>query len=127
MRVENRAAPLLDRNSFGLRAEDNTTVTVRNSVVAHSVNNGFVSFSTSVPTQVDIENSLATQNGSNSGTGGAIAFGTNAVVRISEFTTVGNTVGLLTASGGSIVSFGNNRIGGNTIVDGSPTSTVPQQ
>jgi len=118
---------VLDRNGFGLRAEDNSIVTVRNSVAAHSINNGFVSFSTSVPTQVVLEHSLATQNGSNSGTGGAIAFGGNAVVRISGFTAVGNTVGLLTISGGSIVSFGNNQIGGNTIADGSPTSTVPQQ
>ena len=118
---------MLVRNSFGLRAEDSSTVTVRNSLASQNGNNGFVAFSTSLPAQMNLEHSLATLNGSNSAQGGANAFGANAVLHISEFTSVGNTVGLLTTLGGSIVSFGNNRIGGNTIADGSPTSTVAQQ
>ena len=45
---------------------------------------------------------------------------------MSNVTVVGNAVGLFTTGGGAIISFGNNRIAGNT-TNGAQTSTILQQ
>jgi hypothetical protein len=54
------------------------------------------------------------------------AQGANAILRLSRSTITGNAQGLLTAAGGQIVSFGDNRISGN-LVNGTPTQTVTLQ
>ena len=50
----------------------------------------------------------------------------SSVVRLSDTTITGNTVGLSTTSGGQIISYNNTRLLGNT-TDGAPTSTVYQR
>ena len=47
-------------------------------------------------------------------------------MRVSETTIEQNTKGVLACCGGTITSFGNNRLAGNT-VNGSFTSTIPLQ
>ncbi len=49
----------------------------------------------------------------------------SATVRLSNVGIYGNSTGV-SPQGGAVVSFGNNRIGGNG-TNGAPTSTVPQQ
>jgi hypothetical protein len=51
------------------------------------------------------------------------ASGATATVHVSNSTITQNDLGLQTGAGGSIISFNNNRIVGNT-VDGNPTQTI---
>jgi hypothetical protein len=60
-------------------------------------------------------------------TGSAVRVeGQRAVVRLSRSTITGNATGLDLAPGGSIISFGNNAIGGNN-TDGKPSQVQPLQ
>jgi hypothetical protein len=111
----------LERNRFGVRAEDGARATVRDSVAASNNTNGYIAVSTAAAATLTLENSLATDNVNN----GISAQGTLATIRIGNMVVTGNGTGL-NASGGSIVSFGNNRVAGNG-TDGSPTVTVAQR
>ncbi|MDP1678567.1 MAG: right-handed parallel beta-helix repeat-containing protein [Candidatus Nitrotoga sp.] len=113
----------LDSNQFGLRIEDRTKAAVRNSVAANSnPGNGFVAFSASAATEMSIENSSA----SNGAAAGIMSNGGAAKIYISNINVFNNAQGLNSASGGQIISFGNNKIGGNAI-QGLPTSIIDQE
>lgn len=56
-------------------------------------------------------------------TAGLLVSGNQATVRLSNSVISRNAPGLSVASGGQIISFGNNAIGGN-VPDGAPTSTI---
>jgi hypothetical protein len=111
-----------ERNLFGIKAEQFSSVTVRDSVAAGNTNNGFIANSGGSVADLTIEGSVATGNGLN----GVVSTGVNATARLSNATITGNGGGVLSQSGGSILSFGNNRIHGNTL-DGAPTGGVPQE
>lgn len=111
----------LDRNLFGLRAEDRSVVTVSGSVAAANNNNGFHAVSATDPAVITLEDTVVSSHGSF----GVLTNGGLARVQLSNTTVTGNGTGLA-PSNGSIVSFGNNRILGNT-TDGAPSLTVPQQ
>ena len=111
----------MQRNRFGLRAEDGSRVTVRDSVATGNSTNGYVAFSAAGASTLMIESSLASDNTNN----GVSAQGASATVRLSNVVVTGNATGL-NAGGGAIVSFGNNRVAGNG-ADGAATSTVGQQ
>lgn len=111
----------MERNRFGIRAADGTIATVRDSVASGNNTNGYLASSAGVAATLTLENSLAADNANN----GINAQGAAASIRISNMVVTGNGTGL-TASGGTIVSFGNNRIVGNGL-DGAPTSTIGQQ
>ncbi|RFC34312.1 MAG: Right handed beta helix region [Candidatus Nitrotoga sp. MKT] len=113
----------MDSNKFGLRIEDRTKATVRNSIAANSnPGNGFVAFSASAPTEMSIENSSVNY----SAFGGIISEGAAAKIHISNTNIFHNAQGLIAASGGQIISFGNNKIAGNPI-PGAPTSIIDQE
>ena len=113
----------MDSNKFGLRIEDRTKATVRNSVAANSnPGNGFIAFSASAPTEMSIENSSA----SNSAFAGINSEGAAAKIYISNINVFNNTQGLLSVTGGQIISFGNNKIGGNAATN-LPTSIIDQE
>ncbi len=112
----------LERNVFGLRVEDNAQATVREGLSAGNGYAGFTARSTSAAAILNLESSVTVANG----TVGLRADGANARVVMSNVRVAGNPNGVLTSAGGSISSFGNNSISGNT-VDGSPTGTVSQQ
>jgi len=101
----------------GVEGGLNSNVVIRDSVAVHNVNVGFDSVFTNA--QVDVENSLTAHNGS-----GLRATSTGKM-RVSETTIEENALGLNT-TGGTIVSFGNNRLAGNT-TNGAFTSTIPLQ
>jgi hypothetical protein len=107
-------------NGRGLRAEDGSSVEVRNSHATLSTNSGFVAAGTSRPVSMFVDRSAATYN-----TLGGVHAGTMATVRISNFTATGNGTGL-SMSGGSIMSFVNNQVSGNT-TDGAPTLTASEK
>ncbi len=117
----------LEGNLFALVATDNSTVTVRNSVAAGNANAGFAASSTAGgPVQINLEGVTISDSAANVNSAGISASGAAAVVRLSNVLVVNNHLGLQVASGGQIVSFGNNRIAGNT-VDGAPTVTPGQK
>jgi len=110
---------VLQGNARGLRAEGGSTVIVRNSVATGNDANGFVALATSRAADMTIEGSVSSNNGA-----AGIHAGQATTVRISNTTVTGNSVGLETANGGIITSFGNNRVRGNLSADGAPTITV---
>jgi hypothetical protein len=114
----------IDRNRVGLRAEDRSKVTVRDSIASNNTNNGFIAFSTAQAVEINLENTVATNSVAGNGVRAA---GTNlAVMRLANTMITDNSIGISVANGASVVSFGNNRIAGNG-TDGAPTSTPGQQ
>ncbi len=105
-------------NRYGVRVEDRSTATVTNSVASGSTTNGFVTVSASAAVVLNIENSVASSNLN----AGVRSEGLNSIVRISGVMSVNNGNGLQDVASGQIISFGNNRVDGNTN-DGAPTST----
>ncbi|HYE73438.1 MAG TPA: right-handed parallel beta-helix repeat-containing protein [Blastocatellia bacterium] len=112
----------LERGLYGIRAEDNSKVTICNSSATNNINNGFLAASFGSPVEMNIESSVSANNGTN----GVVVQGTYACIRLSNVTVMNNSKGLFVSGSGSIVSCGNNRIAGNT-TDGAPTQTVAEQ
>jgi hypothetical protein len=102
-------------NRFGLRADATARAMIRNSEATGNNTNGFIATAGSVG--LFLEGSIASDNTNN-----GILVGVGPVVRISNSIVTGNGTGL----NGSILSFGNNRIGGNG-VDGGPPAVMGQQ
>lgn len=112
-----------ENNVFGLKAENQGTVTVHNSLAAGNGSSGFSALVSAGPGAVRmlIEDSVSTHNGAS----GILASGL-ATVTLSDVVVTDNPSGLAAASGGQIVSFGNNKVQGNT-TDGAPSQTVTKQ
>jgi hypothetical protein len=110
----------LDGNLYGVRAENNANVTIRDSVAAGNSTHGFHAVSTGAGVLINVENSTATNNGG----GGVTTTGAAAGISISNTTIMSNAQGINTSAGGSVYSFGNNRIIGNG-TDGAPTFAWP--
>lgn len=109
---------------WGIRADANSVVTVRNSSINSSWHNGVVAIGTSGPVQITVESSTISDNGwGPSGGGGVVASGGLGLVRISDNLITNNTHGIRVLSGGIVQSFGDNRIVGNG-TDGAPTTTA---
>lgn len=79
-----------------------------------------------VPAAGVIVDALVDQSDVTFATTGVLADGATATVRLSNSNIFANTTGLSTANGGSIISYNNNRLRGNT-TDGAPTTTVYQR
>jgi hypothetical protein len=116
----------MDGNGRGLRAEDGSTVIVRNSHAAGNSANGFVAISTAgTPRAIamTLENVVSSGNGAT----GVYAGGPQTIVRLSNTTITNNADGLQMANGGASHSFGNNRISANLGSNGPPTANLGQQ
>jgi hypothetical protein len=117
----------MEGNLFALVAADRSTVTVRNSVAAGNANAGFAASSTvGAPVQINLESVTISDTAATVNSAAVAATGAAALIRISNVMVVNNRLGLQSANGGGILSFGNNRIAGNT-TDGSPTATPGQK
>lgn len=116
----NRSA--LDGNARGLRAEDGSTVIVRDSHAAGNIANGFVGVGVTRPVDITLENVVAAGNGATGVYAGALTS-----IKISNTMVTRNNAGLQAVGGGTITSFGNNRVIDNAINNGPPNTTVPQQ
>jgi hypothetical protein len=111
----------MHQNTFGVLAAVRTTATIRNSTMTGQQTNGiFATGNASTPISIFVEGCFI----SDSLARGIRSDGTMSTVRISRNTVTHNFTGLAVNSGGQIISFGNNRIAGNT-TDGAPTSTIP--
>lgn len=80
----------LERNSNGLFVQDGSNVTVRNSIAAGNVNNGFSVVAAAGSAELNIENSVATGNDK----AGVFASGALATARISNTMITANLAGL---------------------------------
>jgi hypothetical protein len=120
-------ATRMEGNLFAIVATDRSTVAVRNSVAASNANAGFaVSSTAGAAVVMNLEGCLVSDSNATVNSAGVAATGAQAIIRISNVMVVNNRLGLLVSAGGSIISFGNNRIAGNS-TDGAPTSTPGQK
>ena len=111
----------MDNNQRGLRAEDGSTVTIEDSSASGNAANGFTAFGNGArAVDMTIERSMTSMNGA-----GGVYSGALCTVRISNVVATGNLNGLLSAGGGAILSFGTNRVNGNT-TNGAPTGSIGQ-
>jgi len=111
-------------NSHGLKAEDRSSVSIRNSDMSNNSNSGVLASSTIQAVEVTVDSCQVVNNGLGNASSAAIkAKGALASILIADNTVTGNYNGLVSQDGGDVVSFGRNRVSGNN-VDGSPTGTI---
>lgn len=110
-------------DSTGIRVQDNADVTLRNVVASGNGQAGLSVGPSAGTANVAIEGSTLANNGTGILSGGG---GGTAVVRVATTTITGNAIGLDIDPGGSILSFGNNRIADNAASD-PPTGTIAEQ
>lgn len=117
---------ILEQNVYGIRAEDRSSVSIERSTAAGNVNNGFLAISTSQAVQMTIDSSIASNNRNpSSSSSGIHSNGALSTIRISNVVVTNNDIGL-TLAGGSVASWGNNKIAGNNL-NGAPNSSLSQQ
>lgn len=118
----------MEKGTYGLRVEDRSRVSVRDSYAAGMANSGFIAVSASGAIEMNLENCVSTFNGAN----GLKSSGSASIVRISNSTFTNNQgYGVSSAMSGQVLSFqqnggGTNNISGNG-VDGGPTGSIARQ
>jgi Right handed beta helix region len=105
-------------NGTGVDAEDFSRLTLADSFVAGNASAGILATTSAGTAEVNLERCIVANNGV------GVQANTGQTVRLSETMVTGNTTGLQAT--GSVVSFGNNQVAGNT-TDGTPTSVVSLQ
>lgn len=114
---------LTDNGLTGIRLNDNSTATVTDSVLTGNGSSGAAASSTTGPSGLSLDRVVSSGNHD----GGVLAKGPSAVVWLANSLLTANSYGFFPASGGGLyISFGNNRVMGNTITDGTPNQTIPQ-
>jgi hypothetical protein len=117
---------VLEQNVYGIRAEDRASISIERCTVAGNLNNGLLAISASQAAQMTIDSSIASNNRNpSSNSSGIQSNGVLSTIRISNVVVTNNDIGL-TLAGGSVASWGNNKIAGNT-VNGAPNSSLSQQ
>jgi len=109
----------MENNNFGLRVQDNTNVTVTNSIAAGNTNAGFTAAQVSAgnPIELLLDHCVSSSNG----TFGLVTNGTtNAVTAsITKSTFTNNATGIQVQGGSQVVTAGDNFNTGN-VANGSP-------
>jgi hypothetical protein len=109
-----------NENKYGVRVQDNSKVTVHKSEMSSNTSNGFIAAPTSAPCELNIQDSIAANNGAY----GVAANGAG-TVRISGVGLYDNSTAGIGALGGAILSYGNNSNSNNA--SGSPTGNITAQ
>jgi len=98
----------MERNNLGVRAEDRSKVTIRDSSINGSSNDGINVTTTTAPATVNIVNTTITNGGLfAAGFAAVTTSGTNSVVNLNGVTIAGNATGLAHPTG-QIISHSNN-------------------
>ncbi len=106
-------------NQFGLRVEDNSTVTAKNSIAAGNAGSGFIAVSNAAAATLNLDSCVATGNAF-----GIKADNPNGMARFASCTIAGNATGISTSGGGHTVTF----TGSNNNADsGTATNSIPRQ
>lgn len=110
----------LRNNQFGLRVDDNSRVTAKNTLAVGNTTNGFIATSTGAPVAIlNLDGCVASGN-----LNGVKADNPNATIRLANCTIAGNTNGLVSSTGpGNIISFKNL----NNADSGAPTGMITPQ
>jgi hypothetical protein len=119
----------VERNAIGLRADDNSKVTVRNSSIESNTAKGVIANSAVAAVEITLDSCMIAFN-SNVGVGAtvpAVQGTASATIRLSNTTITGNAFGIRPSPGSVVLSCLNNRIFGNTTADGAATGTYTQQ
>ncbi len=90
----------LRNNQFGLRVEDNSKVTAKNTTTSGNSNSGFVVVSNGAAVNLNLDSCIAAGNGF-----GIRADGSNASVRFANSIIAGNGIGISSNASGRTVSF----------------------
>ncbi|HJX27602.1 MAG TPA: right-handed parallel beta-helix repeat-containing protein [Thermoanaerobaculia bacterium] len=114
---------IVNRNTFGLRAETNTETTIRSSSFSGSTAIGVEAFTPGGNVQINLDETTVANNVSH----GIQTSGAGAVVRISNVQVINNIGTGLVPGTGQILSFGNNRVTANTGGNGAPSGAVIPQ
>lgn len=107
----------MDRNRFGLRLEESSRAVVTDSFATNSTLEGFGAIGTTSGPTLFLNRTVSSFNGTGLRSEGL------ATARISDSVFSQNASGLVTASGGTLVSFGTNQNDGS----GAPTMTMARQ
>jgi hypothetical protein len=102
----------------GALVGDGNKATFSNSVLSGNVNFGV--YATGAGAEVLVDASVVSANGQ------GLATASGAIVRVSNSSVTANSVGLNASGGGSIYTYGQNRLDGNTS-NGSPSGSAPLQ
>jgi len=114
-------------NGHGLKAEDRSTVSIRNSDVANNSNSGVQAFSAGQAVEITVDSCQVVNNGLGNPSSAALkANGALASMLIAENTVTGNYNGIVVEAGGDVLSFGGNRVSGNN-TDGVPTGNIAKR
>lgn len=113
----------LTGNTRGLQVNDGGQVTVKNSVLSQNGVHGLAVSGTARAASASLDDTILTGNA----TDGVRVSGALGTARLSNSVVTQNGVGLETANGGIIYSYGNNRMAGNTGGVGAATTPVAQQ
>ncbi len=104
-------------NAVGVRIENNSIAFLKNVTVFDNACNGFLAYSLGGAAEMNLENCMTLGNALN----GVLATGPYATIRLSNVTVTGNSTALAVVDGGTIFSFGNNKIASNTVDNIVPT------
>jgi hypothetical protein len=110
----------LENNTFGIKMQDFSTVSISNSV---SCGNGFSGITAVSVSGGAVAVNINHTTSANNGTFGILSQGANSAVRVGNVTIAGNQTGWSSVSSGQIISFGNNNVDGNA-ANGFPTLTL---
>jgi hypothetical protein len=114
---------MTDNGLTGIRLNDNSSATVTDSVLTGNGSSGAAVSSTTGPAGLSLDRVVSSANHD----GGVLAKGPAAVVWLANTLLTGNSYGFYPAAGGGVyISFGNNRVMGNSVTDGTPNQTLPQ-
>jgi len=108
-------------NAWGVGAADRANVTITSSNLSGNVSHGVLAYSASAPTTVNVKRSVASHNGGY----GFVTSGANAIAVLSQTSSFGNKNGVGQV-GGTMYSYGDNQILGNSI-NGAPNATAAPQ
>jgi hypothetical protein len=113
-----------DNDSFGLLVNGSAlsgtlNVAVSNSVMANNTVSGIAPASFGAATAVMVRDSTIANNSGD----GLLVTGGAATARVSRSTIMGNATGFATSTGGTLVSYGDNNLDGNT-TNGTATATI---
>lgn len=111
----------LERNAAGLRTQNRTNISVRDTVASGNTFSGFIVAAPSAEAKLALERCTAVGNGP-----GVRVEGSFANVRMTECTVTGNSKGLDIVNGGKIWSWGNNYVDGNFATDLPNGDLTPQ-
>jgi hypothetical protein len=116
---------VLNNQNFGIRIDGTvsgagaSTVTIRNSVASANGGLGIQALSVSPAISVMVDTTTVANNT----TFGVRAQGSAATVRLTNSTVTGNGTGLGASASGTLASYSNNNVSGNS-TDGAPTTTI---